>query len=243
MKNYQWLYPTKVFVPLQLLFVACSVQTEKCTDVNQDKIYQGYSVSYDATSNTTSASAQFRFGGITGTTLEMDGKCSISHDSISLSKDALSGIIGTSYGGSKSGYVASNTFTFTNNNGQGLVNKIDNASAVELSSPPSSISKGSDVTLSFTPAVGMKESVSVYVKLTNPPDGSSTTSASGSTDAQGATSVTITSTKLSQLSSTGAITLDAERTYSKGLDQAAASESGHMVYYYHSPKVASTLTN
>ena len=104
------------------LAVGCSTATEKCTNVNQDRIHQTLSASYDQTDNSTSVSAQLRFGDGTGTTLSFTGSCAVTHSIYSLSESVLSGLFGTSYTGSGSGLQAAHTFVFTDGDGKKFTN-------------------------------------------------------------------------------------------------------------------------
>ncbi|MBI1862479.1 MAG: hypothetical protein HYR96_16315 [Deltaproteobacteria bacterium] len=221
-----------------VLLSACSIDTANCTDVNQDKIYQSYSASYDTKEDETSTRAQFRLAGVTGTTLKMDGKCNIKVDSMDLSASTL---LGTAYNGSKSGYTAANTFTFTDNNSKDFVNKIENKNTVALSSPPSSVSRASGVTINFTPAITADESVTVYITYAASQSTAKSSTALKSTSASGATSVSFSSSELSDLSVDAAVEIYATRTYSKSLDQAAASQGGSMSYDYTSAHASSSV--
>lgn len=229
----------RLFLAFLFVPVACSIETENCTDVNQDKIYQLYLASYAAPDDTTSVSAQFRFGGGTGTTLRMDGNCSITHDAINLSKTEF---LGTSYDGSKAGYRSTNVFTFVNNKSQTFTNTITNSNAIAFSSPPTTLSRASGVTLNFTPAIGPDDSVYLTIARTSPPSADTVTQvSSSSSETEGSTSITIAASSLSSLSSNGAVTLQAIRTYRKSLDQASASEGGAMSFTYYSTKASATL--
>lgn len=225
-----------------VILSACSIESSNCTDVNQAKIYQSYSATYDAKDDKTSVSATLRFDGASGNTLIMDGKCAIKHDSISLDRNTL---LGTSYTGSKNGYVAAHIFTFTNNNSKEHINSITNSNTVALVSPPSTVSRGSDLTLTFTPAVGKKETVYVNIAYVNLPTttGVTRSSAFKSATTEGATTATIAKSDLAEMSSDGAVSLYAERTLSKDLDQTSDSEGGSMSYRYNSARSSATLGN
>ena len=99
--------------------VACSTATEKNTSVAQDRIHQFYSAAYDGRTDTTTASAQFRFGDGTGTTLELMTPARVIHNHLSLSKSSL---LGTSYEGSGAGFIPDAEFIYTDANGTSYVN-------------------------------------------------------------------------------------------------------------------------
>jgi hypothetical protein len=217
---------------------ACSIDTMDCTKVSQSEIYQDYSVSYDADEDETAARATFRAGGATGTTLNLDGSCSIAHNSISIDKDGFT-ILGTHYSGEKSGLVSSSTFTFTNNDGDTFVNAIATPSAVSISSPPATISRSAGVTIAFSPAVAASETVTIYIDYQN---GNSTGFTSDSTSTVGATQVTLAAGRFSSLGNY-AVTIQAQRSKNKDLDQASTGEGGYMQAAYRSGKSAATLVD
>lgn len=221
-----------------LVLTACSIESSQCTDVNQAKIHQGYTVVYDAKDDETSATATLRFDGSGGNTLIMDGNCNIKHDTFSLAKSTF---LGTSYSGSKNGYVAAHTFTFTDNNKKDFVNSITNANTIALSSPPSSVSRASDLTLTFTPAVAKGESVDVVMVYVSTPNGVTRSIATGTTSTEGATTATISKDKLAEMSSNASVYLYAERYLSEALDQATESEGGSISYKYRTARSEAAL--
>ena len=211
-----------------------------CTKVSQSEIYQNYSVTYDAEENETSALATFRAGGSTGTTLNLDGGCKISHDAISIDRDGFN-ILGTHYSGEKSGLVSNSTFTFTftNNDGDSLVNAIATPSAISLTSPPSTISRSAGASIAFSPAVAANETVTIYVDYQN---GNSSGFTSDSTSTVGATQVTLSASSFSKLGNYS-VTIQASRSKTKDLDQASTGEDGYMQAYYKSTKSAAALVD
>jgi hypothetical protein len=215
-----------------LALCACSIDSERCTSVAQDRIYQAISADYDTATDKTSASVTLRFGGSTGTTLETDGQCAVTHDSFNLSKVNL---LGTSYMGSGSGFTASHTFTFRNNDGQAFQNSGTLTSVAFSGSPPSSISKASGFTVSFTGAVGSQESVWVYLI---PDSGSSVIE---STSTAGATSISVSASDLA-LATTGSATLYLRRVKDNSLSQ-ATSVGGRYSGTYTSAKASVSITN
>lgn len=55
---------------ISIIFINCkSTEVADSADVNQDKIYQSYNVTYNEEENTITTKAVFRFGGTNGTTL------------------------------------------------------------------------------------------------------------------------------------------------------------------------------
>lgn len=164
-----------------LPFVACSTATEKCTSVNQDRIHQSLSASYTKSDNSTQASARFRFGDGTGTTLEMDGNCNITHGSITLSKSTF---LGTSYSGDATGFVANHTFIFTDNNSKTFTNSSTIREIAFARSAPTTVSRTGTTTVTFSPALETGETAYLYLV-------GQKTNVSGYSDVLGSTTVTI----------------------------------------------------
>ena len=61
-----------------ILFMACPI--EDSADVNQDKIYTDYEVFYNSNTDKTQVLARFRFGGATGTLLELNEPAEVYFD-------------------------------------------------------------------------------------------------------------------------------------------------------------------
>lgn len=66
------------FLLIFMVFFFTSCETENSADVNQDRIFTAYRLQYDADEDITVASARFRFGGHTGTLLELTDPSTIS---------------------------------------------------------------------------------------------------------------------------------------------------------------------
>ena len=105
-----------------------------------------------------------------------------------------------------------------------------------MSSPPSSVSKALATTVTFTPAVGTGETVGARIR-----DSTGSAQASGSTDINGATTVTIAATDLATLTS-GAGELVVERRKSSNLIQ-ATTVGGAFSVEYKTAKQSITITN
>jgi len=217
---------------LSFLLISCSTATDKCTNVNQARIHQSYSVDYDQEKNKTSVSAQVRFGGSSGTTLENDGKCKFEHNLYSLS---INSFLGTSYEASRTGLDLDHTFTFTNNEGQTYSNSAS-ILAIAFSSPPTFISKASGFTINWTGGgVRAKETVYVYVSDQN-------RTVLDSTSVQGATSMSFDASKLTTLANgTGNMYLKRYYNTSEGLS--VAEVGGFISAAYQTSKITVTIGN
>lgn len=220
---------------LLVLLSACSIGTEKCTNVNQDTIFQSYSVAYQASDDRTTAEATLRFGQF-GTTLEMDGNCDVAHSDFSLSPSSL---LGTSYSGSGSGFLADHTFTFTDNNQKTFENS-GTLNAIGLGSPSTTVSRGAGVTLTWTgDEVGAEDSVTLY--LSGQDGTGASVAASKTVTTQGATSVTMNGSDMTDLLN-GPVEMYIVRSSSPSLTQ-QTSNGGEMFLYYTSERLAVTLTD
>jgi hypothetical protein len=211
---------------------ACSIETERCSDVNQDRIYQLLSALYDAETDETSATAKFTFGGFSGTTLELVDNCEVEHDSISLSKQTF---LGTSYTGSKDGQVNTHTFTFTDNQGRTYSNS-GTIQATAFNSPPSSISKASGATIAFTGGA-LEELESVTLSITREVTENGATSVqlvSTTEDDEGATSVTLSASTLTDLSK-GTAKMELRRTIATDVTEGTDVGGSVQMHYDTAP--------
>ena len=110
-----------LFAVLSVFNTACSTDTVSSKDVSTEAIHQDYTMSYHEDSNTTEMSAQFRVGGWSGTTVELESPSSLKVNGQAPSKNSF---LGTRYYSSSSGYVPTATFEFTTTDGSKLTNSI-----------------------------------------------------------------------------------------------------------------------
>ncbi len=101
-----------------LLLAACA--KENSSDVNQNKIYSDYEVFYDRNTDKSWVVARFRFGGATGTLLELDSGANVKFNNEVLPYNAIF------FGHFKefAGRITSGTFVYTNQNNQTFTNTI-----------------------------------------------------------------------------------------------------------------------
>jgi hypothetical protein len=102
-------------------FVGCSTDTVGSNDVNPGSIHQDYSLNYTESSNTSQLSAQFRVGGSSGTTVELEPPALIYVNGQTLKKNTF---FGTSYSASVGGAIASANFEYIDNNGLRYMNSV-----------------------------------------------------------------------------------------------------------------------
>lgn len=235
---------TLAFVAILLTVVACSTDTERCSDVNQDRIFQSLTAGYDDATKETTVGAQFRFGDATGTTLEMVDGCSITHDTISMTKDALSDVFGTSYSGRASGRTVNHTFVFTNMNGTTYTNSGTLPNIEFETIPVPAISRAAGATIHFSNgAIAADESVTLYIsgEATSPSRTTETALYSYSTNTAGADTITIPANDLSRFIN-GEKSIYLSRSKRVSLTQATGA-GGRITTTQQTAKQAVTLTD
>ena len=99
-------------------FFSCS--KENASDVNQSKIYSDYEVFYDSNSDKTWVVARFRFGGATGTILELDSTAYVKFNADTLPYNVVFQAHFKEY----AGRVTTGTFTYRNLNNDVYVNTL-----------------------------------------------------------------------------------------------------------------------
>ncbi len=127
-------------------FTGCSCESEKATLVNPEAVHQSYSVSHDAGTKKTTVNARFRFGGPTGTNLELDGLAKVVHSSCELKRGNLFGV---HYAGNCDGFQADHEFTYTDTAGKIYKNAIHLASVDFPADMPAEVSRSKPFVLSF----------------------------------------------------------------------------------------------
>lgn len=106
-----------------LLVAACDL-VEPSENVNQARIWTDYELHYDANEDVTAARASFRFGGATGTMLELSGDSYVDANGQVLSKRTQPITNVTYYERSFAGLAPSATFEFVDTEGASYVNEI-----------------------------------------------------------------------------------------------------------------------
>lgn len=128
------------------LLTACSVDTVGSSDVNPNAIHQDYSVNYREESNTSSISAQFRVGGASGTTVELEPPSSLFVNGKTLKKNSF---FGASYSLSQAGFIGSASFEFTDEVGRRYMNAA-NLVPVQININPMPIMLGTNYYIPVT---------------------------------------------------------------------------------------------
>lgn len=195
-------------------------------DVNQKKIHQSYSVDIDQNSGTRNAEAQFRFGGSTGTTLNLTGSSEVTVNGASMKGDDqfFRGLVYSSNVGDDGTYA----FVFTDADNNVYTNSID-LQPVDLERLPNAISGKESVNISWEGApVGAQETVTLYAMGSNEVMGTEI----GSTSGKGATSIDTDPRQVRMLLNGGG-EIYIVRSISKNLDE-AADEGGDIRGDYRS---------
>jgi hypothetical protein len=136
MKKIGFIAITSLYLALGL-FTSC--EKEKSSDVNQDKIYTDYEVFYDRNTDKSWVVAKFRFGGPTGTILELDSTAVVRFNNDTLAYNALF----TGHFKEYAGRITTGTFTYTNVAGQVFQNSIPVCDTIAFPTTLNSLSKSS----------------------------------------------------------------------------------------------------
>lgn len=182
----------KIFtiVSLAIVLGLSSCRRESSNDVNQDRIYQEYSVEYDDNKQETEIRAFFRLGDNNGTRLELEPPSKVELDGTEMRWQNS----WASYKVDFDYYKSYGTLSFTNNNGTVFNNYYAFNIATNVPANLSTISRGSSYNFFWDgPALGNNETITVKIEGINE-------SASATTSASGATSVNFSPAKTNQIS-------------------------------------------
>lgn len=142
---------------LMLLNAACSMETVSSKDVNPEAVYQDYSMTYKEDSGSTHISAQFRVGGWSGTTIELEAPAELKVNGAPVSKSTL---FGTRYEKSTGGFVRTVVFEYKTADGKVLTNSISIDPLYLRQAPAVASAHAPYVVELDAPALGSGESVS-----------------------------------------------------------------------------------
>lgn len=106
------------FLPTFLLFFSCA--KEESENVNQDSIYTIYELFYNKDTDITTAKATFRFGGKTGTLLELNSPAISRFNGDDLQYNSFLGTHKKEY----AGFTSSGTFSYTDLDNNSFTNAI-----------------------------------------------------------------------------------------------------------------------
>ena len=142
------------------LFVLTACEVEDSADVNQERIYADYEVFYNSNTDKTWVIARFRFGGPTGTLLELNAPASVSFDGDVLEFNPLFGGHFTEL----AGQVNQGTFSYTNTNEETFVNSLPAYETIAFPEELDSLSKSSAFDLAWDgTALGANQRVGLFI--------------------------------------------------------------------------------
>ncbi|MGV6862054.1 MAG: hypothetical protein ACWA41_09795 [Putridiphycobacter sp.] len=216
-----------------LSIVAC--QKEDSSDVNQDKIYCDYELFYNKNSDKTHAVAKFKFGGPTGTILELTDSTSAS---VTFNGDVLP--YEPLYAGHHKEYagkLTTGTFVYTNTEGTVFTNTVPTGDTIAFPAGFDTITKSSAQTLTWVGnALVANERASFYIGT--PSWGED---ALFSQDDLGATDMVLGVTQKSNLT-LGSATLVMDRVMATDITE-GTSEGGRIRYRYRGSNVSGAVVN
>jgi len=192
-----------------VLFVSACTK-DKSSNVNQDRIYQDLQVTYDVNTDKTSILAQFKFGGATGTFLELDSGAMVRFNGDLLPFNQLL------YGHYKeyAGRIDTGAFVYTNVDGKVFTNAIPLVDTIAFPATLDTIRKSSAYDLKWEGSVlKPDETVGLFIG-----SGAWGKNALYLQDADGASNLVLGTGQLTNLP-IGASTLYMERSITKNLSE------------------------
>lgn len=153
-----------------LAMAACD-QAEPSDFVNQDRIFTEYDLHYDANADRTVATAVFRFGGPSGTLLELSSPSTVTVNGEALSRKVEPITGRTVYERSFAGLVQNATFVFTDTEGEAYQNTFS-LRPIGFPASVGPIDNDASYTLPWTgAALGADEEVNVVLyRVANEPE-------------------------------------------------------------------------
>ena len=150
----------KFIFPLFLALALVSCDKEDSEDVNQDKIYTDYEMFYNENTDKTTVVARFRFGGPTGTLLELSSGATVTFNGDNLAYNGW-------YGGHMkeyAGQLASGTFVYTDVDGNSFTNATPSYNPIAFDPGFDTIVKSQANTLTWLGSqLDPNEAVAVFV--------------------------------------------------------------------------------
>ncbi len=132
MKNILGIFIVAFILFASTLFTGCTIQPSEAVD--QDRIYTQYELFYDKNEDKTHAKATFKFGGATGTLLQLSKPSGVLFNNDSLLYNVL-GFYEKIY----PGFINSGNFTFKDKAGKAYVNSVPLVKTVEFPADPAVI--------------------------------------------------------------------------------------------------------
>ena len=212
---------------LVILITAISCEKENSEDVNQDKIYTAYELFYNSNEDKTYAIARFKFGGPTGTNLELSSGATVNFNGDDLTYSDL--VVG--HFKEYAGKINTGTFVYTDVDGNSFTNVVPSYNDIAFETDFDTIVKSQANTFTWDgTSLEPNESVGVFV-------GSWTwgEDALFYTEQDGATNIIMGVTQLSNLA-LGTSTVYMDRATQTNLDE-GTSEGGVIIGKYRAENV------
>lgn len=228
------LYSALAIATMSYFSVGCaSTEVADVSDVNQKKIHQHYSVDIEEGSQAT-CEAAFRFGGPTGTTLQLGGETSVTmNDERMDGEDKF--LRGMVYDIHVSGDTKDFSFKFTDADANVYTNSV-HLESISIERLPETLHGDQDVIVRWTGApVGPDETVTIEVRDSE----SAFYTSVGSTSTMGSSEVTISGRDVADLYN-GRGEIRFSRDIRKELAE-AADEGGDLVATYTSSNTSVTI--
>jgi hypothetical protein len=145
---------------LLVISILTSCAKENASDVNQDKIYTDYEVFYNQNTDKTWVVAKFRFGGPTGTILELDSTSYVTFNSDTLAYNPLY----TGHFKEYAGRITAGSFKYENVDGQIFVNSIPAVDVLAFAADFDTLKKTQAQTITWVgTALGSNETVGLLI--------------------------------------------------------------------------------
>ncbi len=210
-----------LFVAVALL-VLTSCAKDESGNVNQDSIYSIYELNYNKSTDKTSAHATFRFGGPTGTLLDLNDPAKVTFNGDELLYNSVSGAHVKDY----AGFTSSGTYVYKDLDDNTFTNATPTIVAIDFPTIDTISTAGAYTFTWVGDPVATNESVTLT--LDGPQQGNFEVF---STSIVGATNIVLSATKLQNLG-IGSGTYILKRAYNVYTIDEATSEGGRMALGY-----------
>ena len=209
---------------LILLFGSCA--KEDSSNVNQDSIYSIYELFYNKKTDKTTAQATYRFGGPTGTLLQLNSPAGVTFNGDKLSYNSITGVHKKEYAGSTN----SGKFSYTDLDANTFANTIGTIDPFDFPTVDTIKNTGA-YTFKWTGnPVGENETISLTINGTQQANIEIVASSS-----KGSTELIIPMNKLQNVGLGNAVCV-LQRTFAKSNIDQATSKGGRQAVWYRTQK-------
>jgi hypothetical protein len=151
---------TKLFALLAVSTLLLSCARDESENVNQDRIFQHLEVLYVDAEDKTHVSAWFRFGGLTGTLLELSEPATIVFNG----DDLMYNTVIASHRKEYAGFVDNGTFVYTDIDGNVFTNQAPQVTPIDFPEDLTEISAGSAFTFEWVgEPIGPGETITLWI--------------------------------------------------------------------------------